>query len=291
MFKLSAKSRWCLTGTPIQNRLEDIGALFAFIRVRPFDSLAVFRRFIVIPFDESEESRSVAAHKLGLLLDSLCLRRMTDLLNLPERHNITRVLDLSKDEREQYEKTKTIMLRAIRQRAGETDTHNMFGIFQAQLQLRILCNHGTFQHSFSWANRSLLNEREDALCAIGQNGEINCSLCRQAMPILGSNRVHRKYAENCAHVLCEECLEENTRESQKLRDQLTQCPLCLPLGHAAAVVQVEDTYSKKGGVVDDYFRPSGHSSKMTALITDVKNGLMENKRSVSLFNSVITFFL
>jgi len=29
--ELDAKFRWCLTGTPIQNRLDDIGALFAFL--------------------------------------------------------------------------------------------------------------------------------------------------------------------------------------------------------------------------------------------------------------------
>jgi SWI/SNF-related matrix-associated actin-dependent regulator of chromatin subfamily A3 len=274
MFKLNAKSRWCLTGTPIQNRLEDIGALFAFIRVRPFDSLAVFRRYIVVPFDESEESRLVAAYKLGSLLDSLCLRRMTNLLDLPDRQEKVRILDFSKEERDQYEKTKVIMIRAVRQRAGEFDRHSMFGMFQAQLQLRILCNHGTFQHSFSWARRSLLNEREDALSAVGQIGDINCSLCRQAMPILGSNKVHRGYAESCAHVLCEECLEESAQERQTAHQQLAQCPLCVPL----AMSQADDTYSKKVEAEDDYFRSSGHSSKMTALIADVKDGLMENKR-------------
>jgi SWI/SNF-related matrix-associated actin-dependent regulator of chromatin subfamily A3 len=280
MTKLSAKMRWCLTGTPIQNRLEDIGTLFAFLRVHPFDSLAVFRKFIVLPFDESEESRTIAARKLGLLLDSLCLRRMTDLLNLPDRQERIRLLELSIQERDQYEKTKAIMIRAVRQRAGEFDRHSMFGMFQAQLQLRILCNHGTFQHSFSWAKRSLLNEREDALCAIGQNGEISCSLCRQAMPILGSNKVHRGYAESCAHVLCEDCLEESAQERENAGNQLGQCPLCVPLGMSTTAVQVDDTYSKKGVAEDDYFRPSGHSSKISALTADVREGLMENKRFV-----------
>src|SRR5580700_441062 len=76
--ELKARSRWSLTGTTIQNRLEDIGALFAFIRATPFHSIAMFRRFVTIPFDESEERQAVATQNLTLLLDSLCLRRSKD---------------------------------------------------------------------------------------------------------------------------------------------------------------------------------------------------------------------
>lgn len=192
--ELKARSRWCLTGTPIQNRLEDIGALFAFIRASPFHSMAMFRRYVTIPFDEGEERRTVATRNLTLLLDSLCLRRSRDLLHLPEPQDRVRIIDFSKEERDQYEQTKKIMNRALRQRAGESYSKSIFGMFQVQLQLRILCNHGTYQHLFSWTRRSLLDEKEDALCLIGSSGEVNCSACREPMPILGSNNVYRTYA-------------------------------------------------------------------------------------------------
>ncbi|OCL04222.1 hypothetical protein AOQ84DRAFT_346502 [Glonium stellatum] len=275
VYELSAKSRWCLTGTPIQNRLEDIGALFAFIRARPFDSMSTFRRYIAIPFDESDERRAIASRRLGSLIDSLCLRRTKDLLHLPERQERTRTLVFSKEERDQYEQTKRIMIRAIRQRAGEFDRKSMFGMFQAQLQLRILCNHGSFQHSFSWAKRSLLNEREDMLCSVGRNGEINCSSCRQSMPILGSNNVYRTYAKDCAHILCSECLDENEKEDEEGRDEPLKCPLCFPI--AASLPETKVEYSNKEGRHDNYFRAEGHSTKMMALINDVKENLRESK--------------
>ena len=172
------------------------------------------------------------------------------------------------------------MIRAIRQRAGEFGKKSMFGMFQAQLQLRIFCNHGTFQHSFAWARRSLLNEREDALCSIGRNGEINCSSCRQPMPILGSNNVYRANTENCAHVLCSECLEENVPESGDNGNADQRCPLCFPIGAPLATTEVEYRYSKGEGEHGDYFRPQGHSSKMTALISDVREDLWRTKRQV-----------
>lgn len=68
---LNANFRWCLTGSPIQNTLEDIGALFTFIKATPFDSIATFRHFIATPFSEGDERRTIASEKLGLLFDSL----------------------------------------------------------------------------------------------------------------------------------------------------------------------------------------------------------------------------
>lgn len=242
--------------------------------------MATFRRFIAIPFDESQERRTIASQRLTLLLDSVCLRRTKDLLDLPELQGRTRMLEFSKEERDQYEQTKKVMVRAIRQRAGESDRKRMFGMFQAQLQLRILCNHGTFQHRFSWTKRSLIDEREDALCSIGRNGEINCSACRQSMPILGSNNVYRTYTENCAHVLCSECLDENAQNSDDEGKVAPKCPLCSSVGVPVAGPEFECKYSSRDGQPDDYFRPQGHSSKMTALISDVRENVWETKRQV-----------
>lgn len=38
---LRGKHRWCLTGTPIQNKEEDLYALFKFLKCRPLDEYPV----------------------------------------------------------------------------------------------------------------------------------------------------------------------------------------------------------------------------------------------------------
>ncbi|KAF2181727.1 hypothetical protein K469DRAFT_691814 [Zopfia rhizophila CBS 207.26] len=275
---LHAKFRWCLTGTPVQNRLEDIGTLFAFIKAQPFEKLSTFRSFIAAPFDEGGERRTLAIERFTYLLDSLVLRRTKELLHLPEKQDRIRKVEFSKEERAQYEQTKSMIIRAIRHQPGIFDRKSTLGMFQAQLQLRILCNHGTFQDPFSWKRRSLLEEREDAACALGSFSETTCSSCRQSMPIIDSNSVYRQWAEHCAHVLCSECLEESAQGSNE--EIPSHCPLCRPIWAPSNSTGGGSTFIAKGGESDIYFRPEGYSSKMAALISDVQENLWETKSIV-----------
>jgi SWI/SNF-related matrix-associated actin-dependent regulator of chromatin subfamily A3 len=275
--ELKACTRWCLTGTPIQNKLEDLGALLAFIRASPFHNLGMFRKFVTLPFDESEEHRVVATQNLTLLMDALCLRRARDLLKLPDPQERVIVLEFSKEERDLYQETMQIMNRALRYKPGESHGKKIFGLFQIQLQLRILCNHGTYQHPFSWKRQSLLDEREAALCLVGSDREVVCSVCSQPVPILDANRAYQRVTGNCAHVLCSDCLDEDEELHEGKGEEVVNCPLCTLSG-----VQVPGSRPGALGADNDdaYLRPEGHSSKMEALVSDIKKDLWQSKRSV-----------
>ncbi|KAF6828597.1 DNA repair and recombination protein rad5c [Colletotrichum musicola] len=298
---LQANSRWCLTGTPIQNRLSDIGALFAFIRAHPFDNPAIFRRFIEVPFEQNSEDPQKVKERLIMLLDSLCLRRTKDLIKLAGLHEEIKELTFSPEERRQYEKTKKILIRTIKQRVGEVEKSSKFGLFQANLQMRILCNHGTYQKPFSWHRRAYrLDEREAVVSAMGQNVEIVCTGCRQPMPILGSSRMGHEFEEQCSHVFCSECLEESDLSTAAPGAQKRHCPVCewtmksaraqRPLAPGLPVVRVNGPADAADVDMPDapvqasfkeedeeYFNPTGKSTKMEALIQDVKKDLGQTK--------------
>jgi hypothetical protein len=288
--QLKARSRWCLTGTPIQNRLEDIGSLFAFIRVKPFHSMATFRKYIVVPFEEGGKRRKVAIEHFTQLLDSLCLRRTKDRLHLPEQRNELRLIKFSTEEKDQYQQTKKMMSRAVHNNVGIFDHKSTLGLFQVQLQLRILCNHGTYQQPFSWNRHKLqlLDEREDVETSLGGDGEVTCSNCRQVMPTYGAGSRYKRYTEHCKHVLCSECIDEskpNTQQSvNSTRDGLedalpVDCPLCSQSwGSMEGVTQPQSQYSTHSADSDHYFRSSGKSSKMDALIADIREDLISTKR-------------
>jgi SWI/SNF-related matrix-associated actin-dependent regulator of chromatin subfamily A3 len=272
--EIAARSRWCLTGTPIQNRLEDIGSLFAFLRVNPFHSLSNFRKSIAIPFDEGGKRRSVAIERFTRLLDSMCLRRTKDVLHLPAEQHRVRRIQLSSEERMQYDQTKDIMFRAVRNQNGTFDQKSTLGLFQVQLQLRIICNHGTWQQPFSWNRRKLhlLDEREALEISLGRDGEITCSVCRQQMPAFNSGSMFHRYTEHCRHVLCSQCLMQSMPSGHAERP--TKCPLCQPLWDANSQVP----HSASASQEDTYFRANGRSSKMEALMNDVATDIWNTKR-------------
>lgn len=150
-------------------------------------------------------------------------------------------------------------------------------MFQVQLQLRILCNHGTWQQPFSWNRRKLhlLDEREAVEASLGREGEITCSACRQTMPLFGTGSTFQRY-EDCRHVLCSECVEEGVPQSQEALQ--LRCPLCSSLWAASTA----NHRSKQTSQEDMYFRAEGRSSKMETLMADVMTDIWTTKRQVSI---------
>lgn len=54
-FSLNAERRWALTGTPIQNKLEDVFSLLHFLRVQPWSIYSYWREHIELPYINNQE--------------------------------------------------------------------------------------------------------------------------------------------------------------------------------------------------------------------------------------------
>ncbi|RSM18248.1 hypothetical protein CDV31_002974 [Fusarium ambrosium] len=80
---LESETRWCLTGTPIQNSLDDLRSLLKFLRFEPFCQPRIFEEYIVKPLRQNPEPGSSTARNLRVLLKACCLRRTQALLQLP----------------------------------------------------------------------------------------------------------------------------------------------------------------------------------------------------------------
>lgn len=69
---LHADNRWCLTGTPIQNTLDDLLSYFRFLRFEPYCQPEQFRRLIKEPITTSPE---VGFKRVQAILKGVLLRR------------------------------------------------------------------------------------------------------------------------------------------------------------------------------------------------------------------------
>ncbi|KAF5979480.1 helicase-like transcription factor [Fusarium coicis] len=70
--ELQSSRRWCLTGTPIVNSIDNYGALLAFIQMTPLHAKDTFDRWISNPIRDNVQE---GLRKLRILVEATCLRR------------------------------------------------------------------------------------------------------------------------------------------------------------------------------------------------------------------------
>lgn len=75
---LRSEYRWCLTGTPMQNNLDELQSLVHFLRIQPYDSLPHWRENIDKPMKNGKGHLAIS--RLHALLRSFMKRRTKDIL-------------------------------------------------------------------------------------------------------------------------------------------------------------------------------------------------------------------
>lgn len=143
---LEADRRIALTGTPIQNKIEDVWALFKFLRISPIDEKEVFNKYITSPCKTGDQ---IGVARLQLIMRTCCLRRTKDttdngqrILSLPPRTEMQMWLTLRDDERKIYDARLQEAKRDVEDLKDKKQlTKNYAHVLQQLLRLRQTCNH------------------------------------------------------------------------------------------------------------------------------------------------------
>ncbi|KAK8037229.1 hypothetical protein PG991_000575 [Apiospora marii] len=140
---LKAQRRWCLSGTPIQNTLDDLRSLLDFLHFEPFSEPGFFRKHIIEPLHVNSLD---PFRNLRLLLRITCFRRTAELLCLPP-HETTEVdVSLTGMETQLYEGILDRCKEEFEEISyGKSSKKRYTVLFAATMRLRRLCNHGTFK--------------------------------------------------------------------------------------------------------------------------------------------------
>ncbi|KAL2012325.1 hypothetical protein VTN00DRAFT_5043 [Thermoascus crustaceus] len=77
---LNAEYRWCLTGTPLQNNLDELQSLIKFLRIKPYNDLTAWRDQITRPLNNGRGG--LAIKRLQVYLKAFMKRRTKDVLKL-----------------------------------------------------------------------------------------------------------------------------------------------------------------------------------------------------------------
>lgn len=145
---LTARHRWCLTGTPIQNSLEDVFSLLSFLQYEPWSRVAWWKRVIARPVEGGEAAAALA--RLKAILSPVLLRRTKHsrdargelVVRLPPKEEQVVTLDFSPDERAfyqaVYDKSRAEFNGFV---ASGAAMSSYVAIFALLLRLRQACDH------------------------------------------------------------------------------------------------------------------------------------------------------
>lgn len=311
---LSAQRRWAVTGTPVQNRLDDLGALIKFLRVKPFSDRGGFSQFILCPFKSADPE---ILPKLRLLVDSITLRRLKDRIDLPARHDRIVRLPFSDDESVLYEwfardsdrRMKIIAVESKKGLGGKTYVH----ILRAIMRLRLICAHGRellseqdlkMTEGFSLNNAIDLEDEENDAPAINSRQayemlmllkETDADSCAQCARTIGHsdpeivvNHEILGYMLPCFQIVCRDCMHDlkSSPEQRLVNDHFT-CPFCdqylrtsffeLTQSGIEAAEEAKNRARENPKQAKIMGRYSGPHTKTRALIEDLKNSAIESQ--------------
>jgi SWI/SNF-related matrix-associated actin-dependent regulator of chromatin subfamily A3 len=255
---LDAVHHWCLTGTPISNRIDDLGALLDFCRVPLLGDSKCFQQHVVAV---SRKSFRRGCGVLRETLKPLCLRRTRAILEISSPDINEKEITFSKREMEHYrwimEKGKRAIDAAV---SGHAEKGSRNIMLKTLLELRIFCNQGTYTHlGYEKNDRSLdadehltlLEEKEEALCA--------CCLSTVTMINQPTDPASGVLGD-CSHILCSLCYGEVVIVGGS--SSVYKCSFCGETTKPQDLRSYEDSVSGQ--------QASKHSSKLNALVQDLQ---------------------
>lgn len=137
---LSADHKLCLTGTPIENNLNELWSQFNFLMPGFLGSKKEFTRIFKNPIEKSHDIDS--QHLLINRVKPFLLRRTKDnvMQELPAKTEIIRNIDLDQNQRDLYETVRVSMHQKIQNEiANKGVGRSYISVFDALLKLRQIC--------------------------------------------------------------------------------------------------------------------------------------------------------
>ena len=215
---IQSEYRWCMTGTPMQNNVDELYSLIKFCRIRPYNEDTRFSRDFSRPLKaNSQEGKKQAMDRLQALLKAILLRRTKTskidgkpILTLPPKTTKEARAVFSSDERDFYKALEgRAQLQFNKYMKANTIGRNYSNVLVLLLRLRQACCHPHLIKDFAIHTGTMegidLKENarslpKDVVQRLKENGDaFECPVCLDAAenPVIFNP---------CGHALCNECL-------------------------------------------------------------------------------------
>ncbi|KAL8460394.1 hypothetical protein ACS0TY_032071 [Phlomoides rotata] len=212
---LRAKRRWCLSGTPIQNAIDDLYSYFRFLRHEPYANFKTFCDHIKAPIHKNPND---GYKKLQAVLKTIMLRRTKGtyidgepIINLPPKTIELKRVDFSEEERDFYCRLESDSRAQFAEYAAAgTVKQNYVNILLMLLRLRQACDHPLLVKGFnSSSQKSSSIEMAKKLPREKHNSLVNCLEASLAICGICNDPPEDAVVTVCGHVFCNQCICEH----------------------------------------------------------------------------------
>ncbi|KAJ5595984.1 SNF2 family helicase/ATPase [Penicillium hetheringtonii] len=300
ILSLNSQRRWSVTGTPIQNRLDDLLSVTKFLKLFPYDDRGRFGHYILSPF-KSGDPRVLAS-----------LRVLDEIIMLEFSEKETQLHEF-------FRRESNVMMRVI---AGESKT-SMGGrvyhhVLKAMMILRQVSAHGKelldvedrertrglsvqdaidLEEGTSDKSAAAADKKAyDMFALMQQTGDCECRVCRKTLKIPDEQDSENGYVDQnapiavvmpCFDVFCPDCFAKWYR-TQTPAAETIKCQICdgwvsnsysriTPAGLESFLAKQEsDRKSKKN--IKQFGEYEGPHTKTLALIERLQSAMVESEQ-------------
>ncbi|KAL8713200.1 MAG: hypothetical protein Q9220_002721 [cf. Caloplaca sp. 1 TL-2023] len=249
--QLQALTRFCMSGTPMQNSVNELYSLIRFLRIKPYNEQHRFTADFTKPLRGTyDEEKRRSMQKLQALLKAILLRRDKKstidgkpILSLPERTIESQHTEFSQDEQAFYDHLEgKIQLQFNKYLRAGTVGRNYSNVLVLLLRLRQACCHPHLIKDFGIASASAAETASedldtmakqlppDAIARIIEQGDLNnhsgleCPVCMDATE-------NATIFIPCGHNTCSECFARISDPAQAIANgddgaNNLRCPQC-----------------------------------------------------------------
>lgn len=241
--RIPAEYRWCLSGTPMMNSVDEMGSLIHFLRIKPYNDPQEFRRKFNALYPKGNkgfDNPASVMKSLQVLLRAIMLRRTKTstidgepIITLPPKTEITDHVVFTEDEQQYYDDLEHASRVEFSKylRAGTVGKHYQYVLVKL-LRLRQACchpylhitdleftNNANSETDMTTLAKEIHSTRVDAL--MDEDTPFSCPICYE-------------YTWNpsilvpCGHYACHECLQLHANSSEQQRNEggKPRCIIC-----------------------------------------------------------------
>lgn len=286
VLRLKCDRKWIITGTPIQNNLEELYPLIEWLDVTPLSrGKSFFQSLIISPI---QYNKPEGISRLQSLLSTICIRRQkTDLFDgkplveLPAKNILVRQVLFNDEEQRQYESLKEkglMLLRFMCLEEGGNLLKRYAHIFALVVRLRQFCCHPQLLPIAIWNDlHGIISEQNqsgfgEALNSLQQDklkelwkGIMSESMDEECVICMESLVTKTPMVTQCKHVFCRACII-NMLEGKEHE----KCPLCRALISKSTITEIREEEDDAGAAQGKISaEPALESSKLTAVCQEL----------------------